>query len=75
MAGIPAPNEEQGQRKQSVLDYFCDHLDQPYTAEQVAEATGVGPEDVKIALETLAYEKELVKERPDGGQTVYRRKA
>ncbi|HZB94653.1 MAG TPA: hypothetical protein VE268_01715 [Herpetosiphonaceae bacterium] len=74
MAGIPASSGEQQRRKQTVLDFFCDHIGTAYTADELAEATGMSEEDVKIAVESLAYEHEVAKERTEGGIAVYRRK-
>jgi hypothetical protein len=75
--GIPdsSGEGEQEQRKQQILDYFCDHLDQAFTPEQVADATGLGTEDVEIAIESLAYEKEVAKEYDPGGLRLFRRKS
>jgi hypothetical protein len=65
---------EQEQRKQAILDHFAEHLDEPLTSEQVAEATGMAIEDAEIAIEALAYEKELTKEYDAGGLRFFRRK-
>ena len=75
MAGIPDSSGDQQDRKQKLLDYFCDHLDQAHTAEELAAATSMSLEDVEITVEALAYEKEVAKEYVEGGQKVYRRKA
>jgi hypothetical protein len=74
MAGIPPSSGEQQRRKQTVLDYFCDHIGTGYTSDELAEATGMPVEEVKIAVESLAYEHEVAKERTEGGISVYRRK-
>ena len=74
MAGIPDSSGEQQNRKQMLLDYFCDHLGETCTAEDLAAATGMSLEDVEIAVEALAYEKEVAKEYGEGGQKTYRRK-
>ena len=75
MAGIPDTSGEQEQTRQRVLDYFSDHLDSVCSAEEVADAIGLSVEDTEIAVEALAYEKEIAKEYVEGGQKVYRRKA
>ena len=75
MAGIPDTSGDQGQTRQRVLDYFCDHLGTACTAEEVADAIGLSVEDTEIAVESLAYEKEIAKEYVEGGQKIYRRKA
>ena len=75
MAGIPDSSGDQQNRKQILLDYFCDHLDQVHTAEELSAETGMSLEDVEIAVEALAYEKEVAKEYGEGGQKGYRRKA
>ncbi len=74
MAGIPPSSGEQQRRKQAVLDFFCDHIGTAYTADELADATGMPVEEVKIAVESLAYEHEVAKERTEGGIAVYRRK-
>jgi hypothetical protein len=76
-AGIPdsSGEGEQEQRKQLILDYFIQYIDQPLTPEQVADAVNLSPEDVEIAIEALAYEKELAKEYDEGGLRTFRRKA
>ena len=74
MAGIPDSSSEQQTAKQTILDYFCDHLGEAITADDLANATGMAIEDVEIAVEALAYEKEVAKEYGEGGQKVYRRK-
>ncbi|HZG65622.1 MAG TPA: hypothetical protein VEZ12_02705 [Herpetosiphonaceae bacterium] len=76
-AGIPdsSGEGEQEQRKQLILDYFCEHIDQSLTPEQVADAVKLSTEDVEIAIEALAYEKELAKEYDEGGLRTFRRKA
>jgi hypothetical protein len=75
MAGIPHSSGAQPRRKQEVLDYLCDHIGEAFTAEDVAEAMGIRLDEVKIAIEELAYEKEVAKERPQSGHAIYRRKA
>ncbi len=75
MAGIPGRSGGQSESKQRILDYVCEHLDQPFTAEELGRATGMSLEDTEIAVESLAYEQELAKEYVEGGQKVYRRKA
>ncbi len=76
-AGIPdsSGEGEQEQRKQLILDYFSQYIDQSLTPEQVADAVNLSPEDVEIAIEALAYEKELAKEYDEGGLRTFRRKA
>ncbi len=76
MAGIPdsSGEGEQEQRKQLILDYFIQYIDQPLTPEQVADAVNLPTEDVEIAIEALAYEKELAKEYDEGGLRTFRRK-
>jgi DNA-directed RNA polymerase specialized sigma subunit len=74
MAGIPASSGEQQRRKQTLLDFFRDHIGTAYTADELAKATGMSEEDVKIAVEALAYEHEVAKERTEGGIAVYQRK-
>ncbi len=76
-AGIPdsSGEGEQEQRKQLILDYFIQYIDQPLTPEQVADAVNLPTEDVEIAIEALAYEKELAKEYDEGGLRTFRRKA
>ncbi len=76
MAGIPdsSGEGEQEQRKQLILDYFIQYIDQPLTPEQVADAVNLPTEDVEIAIEALAYEKELAKEYDKGGLRTFRRK-
>jgi hypothetical protein len=75
--GIPdsGGEGEQEQRKQQILDYFCQNLGTSFTAEQVADALGLTTEDTEIAIEALAYEKELAKEYDEGGLRLFRRKA
>ena len=75
--GIPDSSGEgdQEQRKQAILEYFCDHIDEPLTSEQVADALGLATEDAEIAIEALAYEKEIAKEYDEGGLRLFRRKA
>jgi hypothetical protein len=75
--GIPdsSGEGEQEHRKQVILDYFCEHLDQPFSSEQIADATGLATEDVEIAIEALAYEKEVAKEYDQGGLRFFRRKS
>ncbi len=74
MAGTPAPNQELRQRKERILDYLCDNIGQARTADELAAATGMSEEDAKVAADALAYEHEVVKERTEGGQAVYRRR-
>ena len=76
-AGIPdsSGEGEQEQRKQLILDYFIQYIDQSLTPEQVADAVNLSTEDVEIAIEALAYEKELAKEYDEGGLRTFRRKA
>jgi hypothetical protein len=76
-AGIPdsSGEGEQEQRKQLILDYFSQYIDQSLTPEQVADAVNLPAEDVEIAIEALAYEKELAKEYDEGGLRTFRRKA
>ncbi len=73
MAGIPQGSEEQEARKQAVLDYMCEHIGDSYSAEHIAEGTGIPLEEVKVAAEALAYAQELAKTRTEGGQATYRR--
>ncbi len=75
MAGIPDSSSDQSESKQKILDYVCEHLDRAFTAEELADASGMSLEDTEIAVESLAYEQELAKEYVEGGQKVYRRKA
>lgn len=75
MAGIPPSSPDQQERKQKVLDYLSDQIDSAFTAEELAQATGVALDEVKVAAEALAYENEIAKERTDGGVSTYRRKA
>ena len=74
MAGIPHSSDEQQRRKEAILDYLRDHIGQAYTADQLAEATGMVCEEAHVAVETLAYEQEVAKEYVEGWQKVYRRK-
>lgn len=75
--GIPdsSGEGEQEQRKQMILDHFAQHLDQPLTTEQVANAIGLETEDAEIAIEALAYKKEITKEYDAAGLRFFRRKA
>ena len=74
MAGIPHRNDEQQRRKQIILDYMCEHLGEAFSADDLAEATGMVCEDAQIAVEALAYEQEVAKEHTEGGQKIYRRR-
>lgn len=75
MAGIPPTTPDQQERKQKVLDHLIDHIDTAFTTEELAQATGVALDEVKVAAEALAYESEIAKERTEGGVATYRRKA
>lgn len=74
--GVPDNSGEgrQEHRKLLILDHFAQHLDEPLTTEQVADAIGLETEDAEIAIEALAYEKELAKEYDAGGLRFFRRK-
>jgi hypothetical protein len=61
--------------KQRILDYFCERMDQRLATQQVADALGLSTEDAEIAIEALAYEKELAKEYDEAGARWFRRKA
>ncbi len=74
MAGTAAPSGDLQNRKQIILDYLSDHIDQARSADELAEATGMPIEEAMVAVEALAYEQEVAKERTEGGQPVYRRK-
>lgn len=74
MAGTAAPSEDLQRRKETILDYLSDNIGQARSAEEIAEATQLSLEETKIAVEALAYEQEVAKERTEGGQSVYRRK-
>ena len=74
MAGIPPSSGEQQRHKQLLLDFFSDNIGTAYTADELASATGMPVEEVKIAVEALAYGHEVAKERTGGGISVYRRK-
>ncbi len=74
MAGIHAGNGDQERHQQILLDYFSDHIGHTYTADELSEATGMPLEQAKIAVEALAYEHEVAKERTEGGIATYRRK-
>jgi len=74
MAGTAAPSGDLQSRKQIILDYLTDHIDQTRSADELAEATGMPIEEAMVAVEALAYEQEIAKERTEGGQPVYRRK-
>ncbi len=75
MAGVSDRGGKQSDNKQKVLDYVAEHLEKAFTSEELSQVTGMSPEDTEIAVEALAYEKELAKEYVEGGQKVYRRKA
>lgn len=71
MSGIPGSSQQLGPETQKVLDYLCEHPNEQFTVEQVAQQLGYSEEDAKTRLEALAYQKEITKDRPDGGETVY----
>lgn len=73
MAGIPAGSADEQARRQTVLDFMCDHIGQSLMLDEIAAGTGLPEEQVKVAAEALAYEHELAKERTEGGQAIYRR--
>ncbi len=75
MAGIPPAGGDEKARRQAVLDFMCDNIGQSMTADEIADGTGLPVDQVKVEAEALAYQRELAKERTDGGQAIYRRNA
>jgi predicted ArsR family transcriptional regulator len=73
MSGIPHSSKELGPNAQALLAYLRDHPNEQFTVEQMAQQVGCTTEEAKTHLEALAYQGEIEKVRPDGGQTMYTR--
>lgn len=73
MSGIPHSSKELGPTAQQMLAYLRDHPNEQFSVEQMAQQVGCSTEEAKTHLEALAYQGEIEKERPDGGETLYKR--
>jgi Fic family protein len=71
MSGIPRTSDQLGPEAQKLLDYLCDHPNEKYTVAQLLDVAGCSEDEAKVHLEALAYQGEIEKERPEGGETVY----
>jgi hypothetical protein len=56
-----------------MLDYLSNHPNEQFTVTQLCEVIGCSEDDAKVSAEALAYQGEIEKERPEGGETVYSR--
>lgn len=73
MSGIPHSSKELGPVAQQLLAYLRDHPNEQFSVDQMARQVGCTTEEAKTHLEALAYQGEIEKVRPDGGETVYTR--
>ncbi len=71
MSGIPSSSQELGPEAQRLLDYLRAHPNEQMTVTQIAQTMDCTEEEAKIHLEALAYQGEIEKTRPEGGETVY----
>lgn len=73
MSGIPHSSDQLSPEAQQMLDYLSNHPNEQFTVTQLCEAIGCSEDDAKVGAEALAYQGEIEKERPEGGETVYSR--
>lgn len=71
MSGIPHSSEELGPEVQKLLDFLSARANDQFTVGQLAQEMNCSEEDAKVHLEALAYQGEIEKTRPEGGETVY----
>lgn len=73
MAGIPRSSDELNPQARQLLAYLADRPNEQFTVTQLAQALNCAEDDAKVSAEALAYQGEIEKERPEGGETVYSR--
>jgi predicted ArsR family transcriptional regulator len=71
MSGIPRSSKELNPDAQRLLKYLSDRPNEQFDLDQLAQAIECAPEEAKVHLEALAYQGEIEKIRPAGGETVY----
>lgn len=73
MSGIPHSSKELSPEAQRLLAFLQNHPNEQFTIGQLAQELGCPEDDAKVAAEALAYQGEIEKVRPEGGETVYSR--
>lgn len=73
MSGIPRSSSDLSPEAQQLLAYLSDRPNEQFTVTALADALGYSEDDAKVHAEALAYQGEIEKERPEGGETVYHR--
>ena len=74
MSNIPEAHEGQNPETQRILDFLIGQPNKQFTVSEIAQAVGESEDDTQVRLESLAYQSEIKKERPDGSaQPLYHR--
>ncbi len=73
MSGIPHSSNELSPEAQRLLAHLQEHPNERFTVAQLVEMLGGSEDEVKVSAEALAYQGEIEKDRPEGGETVYSR--
>ncbi len=73
MSGVPHSSNELSPEAQRLLAHLEEHPNAQFTVAQLVEVLGGSEDEVKVSAEALAYQGEIAKERPEGGETIYSR--
>ncbi len=73
MSGVPHSSNELSPEAQRLLAHLTEHPNAQFTVAQLVEVLGASEDEVKVSAEALAYQGEIEKERPEGGETIYSR--
>ena len=73
MSGIPHSSQELSPEAQRLLAFLQNHPNEQFTIGQLAQELGCAEDEAKLGAEALAYQGEIEKVRPEGGETVYSR--